>query len=324
MFTISRLQFSLEILDAAALPRHWGSYLRGIFGAAMKSCFCDHPELKACRPCPSFADCEYPFVFKTERGAFGVELQGRPLGTQQNLPPPFVIGPPRLPKEIRAGDMIQFEFHSIGYLAEHYWYPVRAFDDAANHGRAPFRLVEVRDLLAAGRPIFDGKNLCRPVLCDIGELARRLMPFPLPTNIQVTFTSPVNIEWEKATEIDRETGLICLKDFFDLTRAVVERVSGLWQLYGTEWIGQAEFFRWRTRLLDASKEIRTTLKELHCEAETRYSGYRDEEIPVSGFTGTMQFSGDLTDFFELLLIGELVHVGQQTTNGLGRYTLLFN
>nr|MBA3322880.1 CRISPR system precrRNA processing endoribonuclease RAMP protein Cas6 [Pyrinomonadaceae bacterium] len=49
----------------------------------------------------------------------------------------------------------------------------------------------------------------------------------------------------------------------------------------------------------------------------------EKDLPLTGFVGKMQFAGDFTPFLELLLIGEIIHLGQQTTNGLGRYSLLF-
>lgn len=44
---------------------------------------------------------------------------------------------------------------------------------------------------------------------------------------------------------------------------------------------------------------------------------------MSGFVGRMQFAGDFAPFLKLLAMGEVTHVGQQTTNGLGRYALLY-
>jgi CRISPR/Cas system endoribonuclease Cas6 (RAMP superfamily) len=40
-----------------------------------------------------------------------------------------------------------------------------------------------------------------------------------------------------------------------------------------------------------------------------------------GFIGTMRFAGDFAPFEDLLRIGEIVHVGQQTGFGFGRYQM---
>ena len=42
----------------------------------------------------------------------------------------------------------------------------------------------------------------------------------------------------------------------------------------------------------------------------------------SELIGSMKFEGDFAPFVELLCIGEIVHVGQQSAFGLGRYTVV--
>jgi CRISPR-associated endoribonuclease Cas6 len=96
-------------------------------------------------------------------------------------------------------------------------------------------------------------------------------------------------------------------------------VGGLWQLYGDDWPGQGEFYRWRDGLLKLSREVKTLNCELRDFRTDRYSHRQQQKLPMYGFVGRMRYAGELAPFEELLRIGEIFHVGQQTGFGFGRY-----
>jgi CRISPR/Cas system endoribonuclease Cas6 (RAMP superfamily) len=43
---------------------------------------------------------------------------------------------------------------------------------------------------------------------------------------------------------------------------------------------------------------------------------------MKGFIGEVVYQGDLTKFYPLLKIGEYIHVGKNTTFGLGKYEIV--
>ena len=44
-------------------------------------------------------------------------------------------------------------------------------------------------------------------------------------------------------------------------------------------------------------------------------------MSLGGVTGTVTYEGDLSDFIQLLRLGEYVHVGKGTSFGLGKYEI---
>jgi CRISPR/Cas system endoribonuclease Cas6 (RAMP superfamily) len=50
----------------------------------------------------------------------------------------------------------------------------------------------------------------------------------------------------------------------------------------------------------------------------RYSNRQEMEMLMGGLVGGISYTGALTEFCPLLRLGEVVHVGKQTTFGLGK------
>jgi len=337
VFRFSKVEFGCESLAANPAPiENLGAQLRGGFGAVLHERLCHHEHAGTCGGgAQAAADgdgCEYLRLFKPCRCVTGETLAGRPLGNQHHLPAPFVISAlPDAERGIRAGERFSFEFVSLGALCDSYWYPVAAFEVFGARGlrrrddtRTPFQVVAVKDQLAGGRSLFSDRRLCPPVARDIERTIGEWLPAGAPPALEVAFLTPVSVRWAKARRLDAATGLALFVDFYDLVRAVLDRVAGLWQLYGAEgWRGQAEYYRWYNQLLAAARSIQTLQADLRIEQGERYSHAHEKDLPLTGFVGKMQFAGDFTPFLELLLIGEIIHLGQQTTNGLGRYSLLF-
>jgi hypothetical protein len=134
-------------------------------------------------------------------------------------------------------------------------------------------------------------------------------PAAPPREMEIRFVTPVRIEKEP------------FRDFYGLVYQLCNRVGGLWQLYGEDWPGQGGFHRWRNDLLKRSRDVKTLGRDLRDFSTIRFSHRQEEKQPMYGFIGTMRFAGDFAPFEELLRIGEIVHVGQQTGFGFGRYQM---
>jgi CRISPR-associated endoribonuclease Cas6 len=325
MFRISRLQLRIKLLDEHAPPGFWGSRLRGGYGRVLKNHLCDHKEIEDCRACPRFRECEYPRLFEPQRTAEESRKAEAPLRAQTSLPRPFVIDIPRLfSREQLEEKRLYFRFTSIGGLCERIEYPVAAFSifgqlgiEAGEGMRARFLLEDARDLLDGGRSIFAGGALNRAATRDVIEVARErgaqdrtiAAQAETPREIEIRFVTPVRIEKEP------------FSDFYGLVYQLCNRIGGLWQLYGEGWPGQGGFHRWRNDLLKWSREVKTLSRDLRDFNTVRFSHRQGERQPMYGFIGTMRFAGDFAPFEDLLRIGEIVHVGQQTGFGFGRYQM---
>lgn len=325
MFRISRLQLKIKLLDEHAPLGFWGSRLRGGYGRVLKDHLCDHKEVEDCRDCPRFGECDYPRLFEPQRTVEESRKAEAPLRHQTSLPRPFVIDIPRLfTKEQLEKKRLYFGFTSIGGLCERIEYPVTAFSifgqlgiEAGEGRRARFLLEDARDLLDGGRSVFYGEAFNRAATRDVIDVARwrgaqdqtTSAPAEAPRELEIRFVTPVRIEKEP------------FSDFYGLVYQLCNRIGGLWQLYGEDWPGQGGFHRWRNDLLKRSRDVKTLNRDLYDFNTARFSHRQGERQPMYGFIGTMRFAGDFAPFEDMLRIGEIVHVGQQTGFGFGNYQM---
>ena len=329
MFYFSKLQIDLALESHAAPGGYWGSRLRGGYGRVLKDGLCDHQDISDCRECPRFRECDFPRLFQPLRTPDESRLADAPLKHKVDLPRPFVIDPPPVTeREYRSSEVVTLGFTSIGPLCQSIAYPVLAFErfeQTGIPGRSDhvsrFRLAGVRDLLAGGRAIYESGTLGSAITRDIANFAREAWAWEEKAELEARFITPVSVVNSHARERDPESGITIFTDFYDLIYNLTNRVGGLWQLYGDGWPGQAGFYRWREQLLKASRQITTTQRSLEMDRTWGYSNRQADDRPMGGFTGSMRFAGDFSTFAELLGIGEIVHVGNQTSFGLGRYLL---
>ncbi len=337
MFQLSRLQVQIEFLDDRAPQGFLGSRLRGAFGHALLAQLCtdaDSGKRSQCGPLvphPEDCACDFLRLFKPTRNTIEREVSGAPLGSKENLPATFVIAapPPRTtaPSSRSLPPLLcSFDFVSIGPMCRYTSTVLKAFEAAGEAGfivsaqsRARYRITAVRDLLGAGRELARSTNVA--IVRDVSEVVHELAPASPPSAITIEFRTPVRIENKNARLKDSKTGLTLFGDFYDLIYNLSGRLAGLWQLYGDGWPGQADFYRWRERLLKQSRMIETLQSDLRLVELKGYSNIQETTKPLDGFVGSMRFAGDFSPFIELLLMGELVHIGGETTCGLGQYRM---
>lgn len=285
----------------------------------LKEHLCDHRELTDCRTCPRFGECDYPALFEPVRTAEAAKLAEAPSKNQTSLPRPFVIDLPlHFSAEQIQSKQLHFGFTLMGKLASRIEYPVTAFSifgqrgiEAAGNKRARFLVEDVLDNLAGGRSIFartsDEAMFAPATVRDVMELVReQRWPTAVPSELEIRFVTPVRLESGE------------VRDFYELIYQLCNRVGSLWQLHGQSWPGQAEFFRWRNDLLKAAREVKTIGNELREFQTSRYSNRQQKKLPLYGLIGAMRFAGDFAPFADLLRIGEITHLGQQTGFGFGR------
>ena len=343
MFNLARLRFEIELLDNNAPLGFWGTRLRGGYGDSLKNHLCQFPEHKKCKNCELFQDrtCSFPPLFKPHSYLFPDLPKGKPLGNSENLPVPFVIDSPiEIDTFLKKGSRIGFEFTAFGKTLENNWNVFEAFgklgqvgldvrDERGEIRKARYQLVDVQDLLAAGRSLHVLGNIGNPTIRQVSELIALLRPSLIPTEIVIQFLTPVRIlrpeymplessNSRNQTEIARG-----LRDFYEFIQVLANRIGAIWQTYGNDWIGQAEFFRWRNLLLKASKNIRIIEMELHKKTHFRYAKDKQHSIPMDGFAGAIHAIGNFTDLIDILLLGEILHIGESTGYGFGQYKMIY-
>ncbi len=343
MIPLSKLQFEIELLDHHAPRGFWGTRLRGGYGDILKKELCSCPQIKNCENCELFADrhCDFPYLFKPHSHLFLEMPKGKPLGDKLNLPAPFVISAPfEIDLQLKKGSRLTFDFVSIGRTIER---AVRVIDTFGKLGRqgldvktetgslekARFQLVDVKDLLAAGRSLHTLGNIGQPVVSDIQDLISATIPNNIPNELVVEFVTPVTVYQPEFPELpgakpNKKGEMVRgIADFYDLIKLITNRIGGIWQVFGNEWLGQADYFRWRNALLKESKNILVHEIELQKKTLYRFSKNQQQPIAMEGFVGAIRVAGDFSKLLEILLMGELFHIGESTAYSFGQYKLVF-
>ncbi|MGH9760322.1 MAG: CRISPR system precrRNA processing endoribonuclease RAMP protein Cas6 [Blastocatellia bacterium] len=335
MFNIAKLKLTIELLDSGSAPGFWGGRLRGIYGHALLKALCDHGPMADYRECPSFASCPYPFLFESTIEARRQSKIEAPL-TGNRLPPPFVIDAPFFPHTGRFGDAVSFNLVSLGSACEQLGLSVGALaafgatgmnNPKEGHLQIRYKLVDAQDTLDCGRSVFTD-SLGPYVIRDVADALASCDPVPMPAEIAVEFLTPTRIVSRSAPALDSGSRATLLTDFHNFVLNLCNRIGGLWQLYGEGWPGQAEFYHWRERLLRLTRCVITVDRQLapfkdHLGAALSHKSSRQgRERDLSGFVGKMRFRGDFSPFWTLLRIGEMVHIGNDTSSGLGQYRMI--
>ncbi len=69
---------------------------------------------------------------------------------------------------------------------------------------------------------------------------------------------------------------------------------------------------------DLASQVKVTASGLRWQELQRYSNRQQRTIDLDGFVGTLEIEGDLAPFGPLLRTAEVLHLGKETTFGLGR------
>ena len=343
MFDLSRLRFEIELLDDNAPIGFWGTRLRGGYGDSLKDHLCRFPEYAKCQDCELFRDrtCSFPFLFKPQSYLFPDLPTGKPLGNSGNLPVPFVIDAPlEIDAPLKKKSRVSFEFTAFGKTLENNLDILEAFGKLGRVGldvktfgneiiKSRYRFLDVQDLLAAGRSLHVLGNFRTPLTRSCSELIAILRPPEIPSEVVIQFVTPVRIlrpeylPLEKPVSANQTEIARGLRDFYEFINILANRIGVLWQTYGNDWPGQSDFFRWRNALLKASKAIHIKDIELHKKSYFRYAKDKRRAIQMDGFVGAIHAIGDFTDLMDILLLGEILHIGESTAYGFGQYKMIF-
>jgi hypothetical protein len=96
-----------------------------------------------------------------------------------------------------------------------------------------------------------------------------------------------------------------------------DRISSLQSLYGSAPLD----FDFKS-LAERAKFIRTLRSDLHQEHTERLSTRTRQVHPLGGFTGEVEYEGDLTEFIPWLNCAYWTGVGRQTVWGKGQLRII--
>jgi len=315
------------------LPAYKGSTFRGGMLAGFKREVCLTPDGK-CETCPLTKHCSYYSLFESYQFASS-------LGVSMS----YIIEPPLTERRMfDAGDTLEFSIVLIG-KATVYWnlliYAVKKLGQTIGIGRrvdgrrGKFLLKRV-DSVGLGdssvtvysaehefqhdKPItLTGEDVARvgDTNLQVNELTyQHTKQNAISDKYVLRFLTPVCfIENVRDGSSATRKHFVTDFDFALLMQELIRRLGGLSEAY-------CEGHRPELKnLLERVSDVRTAKSLLFREYVERYSRRQDLRHPIGGLKGFLQLEGNLEPFMPYLRLGEWLHLGKQTTFGLGQYQI---
>jgi hypothetical protein len=307
-----KYRFSSVFEDDAVLPEYKGSAFRGIFGQALKHVVCALKR-QDCRECLLRQKCLYATTF--EAFADNSETSAR---KRIAVPPhPYVIEPPYTTQtRYQKGEDFHFDLLLFGAVIEQLPYFIYAVDQMEKIGmgkclagkRATFKLLSVT---SHGATVYT-KDTGRVNLKSAFVKELKLLPATSENQesekaIEVNIISPLRLKHENRLE--------ATLPFHILVRAMLRRVSALLS-YFDEGEPPLDY----RGLVGRAREV-DAVSSLRWIDWRRYSNRQEREMLMGGIVGKIIYKGNLCEYMPLLRFCEEVHLGKQSSFGLGKISI---
>ncbi len=278
------VKITLVSMGTAKLPSYLGSALRGAVGQALHQ----------------------------DAAAFNYLYNNRVLNDNgQDIVNPYVIVPPAISDApYHTGEELSFDIYLLGD-AERYVQPLIN----ALHGmqtlelgasRYPFELKKVTHSL--DQRVIWREGFFNAIAARSAALPYRSLPYI--RKLTMYAHTPLRIR--------RNGALLEDIDFQTIIRNITNRLEAVAARYGG-WVDRAE----AERIQILSAEVSVIQKHLELKNMKRYSNRLGEKMDFSGLLGSIQFEGELTPFVPWLYAAQILHMGRNTTFGMGRIEVEF-
>ncbi len=327
MLTIHCLEIVAEATTPLSLDKYCGSALRGAFFRAICQRFCTNRESPTCRDCPLVMACPVASLVAPLRDE---AIHGK------DIPRPYVISAPsHFKNRYEKGESFTFSFTLIGTITKLLPYVIRSFQEMEKKGlgrplpelqgrRGQFKIQTIRayhPFKGVQQILWEKEMNCpiKPQLYvtsdDIVEHAETLPR----EQITIHFLTP--------TRLIFDNHLVKHPSFRVLYLRLAERFNALQQAYSddaTETVPEEalnNYRGWYQKIDTWAKEVRLVKDETHWEDIQSYSARQRKTTPIGGFIGKASYEGDLSHLRELMVWGEVLHVGKNIVKGNGMYRI---
>jgi hypothetical protein len=309
--SVQHLRFTIQPTESIVFADQPGSALRGALYQALSEHFCSEPFQ------PVTPDhqhhCPVCWLMALEDPIY---QRGR------DIPRPLTIEPPtRL--TFHRGEAFSFGLSLVGRARDLLPYLARAVDwmghAGVGRGRGRFRLTridETNPLIDAERLLMDGRRVLTPTLAitppRVAEAAAALSG----ERITLHFVTP--------TRLLAEGRLVKRPDPAVLVARLLERCQNLavHHAEGDDRPAQADWKQAALTLVESARALKQAYDDTEWVEVFSGSRRHGHATPISGFTGTVRWEGDVTPLGEWLLWGQSLHVGKDAVKGNGWYRIV--
>jgi hypothetical protein len=311
-FFVKSFKITSVVNDSLNLPHYKGSAIRGCFGVSLKKIVCLNKKSKICEDCNNRLYCPYYKIFES---VYNGEIPF--IGKVLTKPHPFIIEPYIDSKRIfNKNENFNFNIIIIGreflnFLSLFVLTFIEMGDIGIGKGRKKFKLTKVESEFDS-QTIFDFNKGFLPQNFFKSDFEYEELPESEIDIINLNFITPMRLVYRGKYVKDNI-------DFSILLRNIIRRFISLSFLYN-DWVIDIPYYE----LIQESKKIKVKESNLLWYDWERYSKRKDERIKLGGLVGNITFYGQITPFLPFLIIGKHIHVGKNTSFGLGKYEINFN
>lgn len=328
MLTCHRYNFKCLAEQDFVPISFFGNTLRGGFGYAFKSIVC-HSRNSECADCHYKKNCPYARVFETINNG-DCEIMRK----ADHLPHPFVISPYPLPEILNPGEEFKFEIILFGEYYHYIPYFIVSFIRLGRRGLVRdgnmFKVKSVASLEPdREHEIYsDGSSHLK----DLGQ-QWKWNDFRENGVVQLKRDGSNGEHSERRTEKKDELTIEFLSparfksdgkpvtsesiSFSFFFRTLIRRLYNISFIY-CNYRDENGF----KQLIEEAATIKVKKSDLKWVDRMRYSTRQKKRIDIGGLTGQITFKGDLGKYMGFLEAGELFHVGNNTSFGLGKYRIV--
>lgn len=311
----SNYTIQCRFLEDGTLSVFKGSALRGAFGHALKRAVCTVRE-KDCSACILHHQCLFAQFFMEQKTTQG--------GKTPSIPHPYIIEPPQNPKRAYAkGEDFSFSLILLGNSYEKLPFIIYAFELMGSRGigranneelkNTPFEIIGIQAAHIQGKPqIYD------PIKKQLSAVpSPATLEYYTPEVLDNQNTVPKNQELtvylETPLRYKSDNSFHSVLTFEDLFKLMARRIAVAFKEFG-EKEPEIDY----KKLLQQAKNIHITESCIIWKDQHRYSARQKQALKIGGLEGHISFKGDFTEFIPLLNMAILLHLGKQTSFGLGK------
>jgi len=299
----------MEAVEDAVLPSYLGSTLRGAMGHALRQLVCIVPR-DDCKKCMHRWQCAFTYIMATSRQETDSAGNIRSVA----VPHPYVIEPPQGQQtHYQKGSLLQYHLLLVGNSIPLLPLFIAAFIRVGKNGlgrnRHKFVLQQVEQEN-------DGENM---LLWQGGD---NLLQPPLPIKLgeqEAEETEQIALVLHTPTRLVDKGRLDDSPGFSVFMRAVFRRLDSLGQIHGQSGL-ELNFQEYINR----ANQVELVESDCSWFDWERYSSRQSTYMKLGGLVGRLTYGGDLSAFIPYLKMGQILHVGKNTSFGLGRYTLVLD
>lgn len=281
------LTIFLTALQRAELPPYLGSTLRGVIGQALLQ-----TDKEACT-----------FLYRN----------GEKAESRKVIAKPYMVLPPKIcmPQAvIEQGEQLKFEFLLFGGGVKYLSSVIAALEQIDRFG------------LGARRYRFELKGIVhsqtqRMVWCR-GQYFKEAATAAVVPNYELQNVTGAVIILCTPLRIRHGGQLMQTLPFQTLIRNITNRIAAIAERYGG-WIDKEE----AGRVLSLAENIQTVNEAFKVTQLERYSNRINRKMDFSGLSGRIEYKGELSPFVPWLYAAQSLHIGRNTTFGMGKIQVYF-